>query len=1628
MSPGGPFSPARLARFRDLLAARGLDVAPAAAIPRRPPDEPLAASFAQERLWFLQQLEPASPAYNLPLALELGGPLRPAVLAASLAAVVSRHEALRTTFAVADGRPVPRVAPPPRPRLPLVDLGALTAARRGAEAQRLAGAEARRPFDLSRGPLLRSALLRLGLEEHRLVLVLHHVAADAWSVGILAAELSALYTAGVEARPAELGPLPIQYGDYARWQRRELAGERLAAHLGWWRQRLAGSPAVLALPTDRPRPARLGDRGGVVSVELPPPLAGRLEPFCRRQGVSLFMALLAAFAALLHRYSGSERVVVGTPVANRGRLETEGLIGLFVNTLALPVDLVGDPAFDQLLARVAALVLGAFEHQELPFERLVEELRPQRDLAAQPLFQTLFQLQSAPRPAPRLGPVEVRALAVASGTAKLDLLLGLAATAEGLVGGFEYQAELFDRPTVARMAGHLWSLLAGALAEPGRRLSQLPLLTAAERQALLREWNDTAAPPPGRCLHQLFEAQVERTPEALALVCERDGAALTYRELNRRANRLARRLRARGVGPETLVGLGLERSAALAVAVLGVLKAGGAYLPLDPAQPQPRLAAMLAASGARHLVGARELDLDGPATRLDVEPPEAGVAGNAAPRAERSREEASPEATAAENAGAATEGGRGEAPRGAGATSTGEPDDLNPDSGVVAENLAYVLFTSGSTGTPKGVALRHAGAAALVAWAAGAFAADELAGVLASTSLGFDLSVFELFVPWSRGGRVILVESALSLSGLPATAQVTLVNTVPSAMEELLRLAALPPCLRVANLAGEPLARALADRLHAHGPGVRVWNLYGPSEASTYSTAALVPPGDGAAPSIGRPIAGTRAYLLDRRLEPVPAGVAAELCLAGAGLARGYLGRPELTAERFVPDPLSPEPGGRLYRTGDLARLRRDGELEFLGRIDRQLKVRGVRIEPGEIEALLLRHPDVAAAAVVPRDDPGAGRSLAACVVAAEGCSMDAAELRAWLRRQLPAVMVPALWLALPALPLSRHGKIDRAALAAAAAAAGARPGAAPAAGAQLPRGAAEEVVAAVWCDLLGRPDVGRHDSFFELGGHSLLATRCVARLRDAFGVELPLRALFETPTVAGVAARLEELLAGGPDATPDALPPPPAHTPLPPGATVPASFAQRRIWLLHELAPAAATYNAPLAARLRGPLDVAALAASLTEVVRRHEALRTTFERRDGEPVQRVAPAAPVVLPLLDLTALPPAPREAQLRRVLAAAAARPFDLQAGPLWSALLARTGKGDHALLLNIHQIAADGWSIGVLLREAALLYGAFARRAPSPLPEPRLQYADFALWQRRLLVGGTLDRQLAWWRNRLVFRPEPPPPLAPARGPGGPPRGGKRVLLLPLLLRQRLEALGRGGGATLFITLLAAFDALLFLRSGDPEVRVGSPTAYRTHSAFEPLIGFFVNTLVLRTDLRGDPTFAELLARVRETALGAAAHQDLPYERLAEELLAERRGEGALFRVWFTLQNFPLAEVALPGLEISPLELAESATPGARFELGLLVWEVPSGLAVHFEYRADLYDDAAVEELAGQFAGLLEAVVARPEIRLAELGETLAAAAARRWSAEGERVREAMGAKLRAARQGAAGAGGAAQRR
>ncbi|MET0399317.1 MAG: non-ribosomal peptide synthase/polyketide synthase [Longimicrobiaceae bacterium] len=1530
---------AGLADRIEALRSTGSEAAPP--IVRVPRGGPLPLSFAQQRLWFIDRLEPGSAVYNMPYALRLRGRLDPAVLGRGLAEIARRHETLRTVFGTMGDEPVQVVRDAASAAVPVADLRGLAAGPREAELLRLAAEEAARPFDLAAGPLLRVAAVRLAEAEWALLFTMHHIVSDGWSAGVLLRELSELYGALAEGRRAELPALPVQYADYAAWQRGWPTGEALEAGIDFWRERLAGAPPLLPLPTDRPRPRVQDPRGARVRAHLPPDVARGVRALARREGATAFIALLAAWQLLLARYAGQDDVSVGTPVAGRTRLETEPLIGFFVNTLVLRTDLSGEPGFRELLGRVRETALGAYQHQEIPFERLVEALAPERSLAHTPLFQVMFVLEAGGRRELRLGGVEVEPLPTGGAeAAKFDLTLDLADDGEGISGWIAYRAGLWERATLERMAGHFARLAGAAVGDPDRPVGEFALATDEERARVLAEWGAAGhGDPGGDCIHDLFAAQARRTPDAVAVVHR--GEPTTYAELDRASIRLAHALRARGVGPEARVGVLLRRTPAALVALLGVLRAGGAYVPLDPELPADRVAFMLEEAEVRVVVTESALRGRVPAA-VDVLALDAEAASLAR-----------------------------------------EPGDA-PETGVSPENLCYLIFTSGSTGRPKGVAVRHRGAVVFLRFLRDVVPAEERASVLGATSLSFDVSVAEVFGTLCWGGKLVLVDNALELPDV-ADQDVRLVVAVPTAAAELVRAGGIPRSVRAFNLAGEALPAELARALYELGHVRAVRNLYGPTEATVYATWSPVPRGSESV-RIGRPVAGARAYVLDPELAPQPVGVPGELYLAGEGLARGYAGRPGLTAERFVPDPFG-EPGSRMYRVMDRARWRPDGELEYLGRSDRQVKVRGFRVEPGEVEAALERHARVREAVVVAREDAPGDARLVAYVVPEAGGEPTWAELRAHLAGWLPDYMVPGALVVLDRLPLGVGGKVDRRALPA------------PRWGAEAayaaPRTPLEAVLADVFAAVLRRERVGIHDGFFELGGHSLLATRVLSRLRGALGVEVPLRAVFEAPTVAALAGRVEAALRA--ERSADERIPRRAG-----GGPSPLSFAQQRLWFIHQLDPGSSAYNMPFALRLRGALDVPALRGSLAELVRRHEAVRTVIVERAGEAVQVVLPAAPVPLPVVDLAGLPDAPRRAEAARRVAGEGRRPFDLARGPLLRVLLVRTAAEEWALCLTMHHVVSDGWSMGVLVREVSALYAAFSRGEASPLPEPELQYADFAAWQRGWLAGPRLEEQLRFWRDRL----DGAPPLLdlptdhPRRGAPGAAETGRPFELAPELTRG-LRELGHRENATLFMTLLAAWQALLGRWAGQDDVVVGTAIANRTRAELEGLIGFFVNSLVLRVDLSGDPGFRELLGRVRETTLGAFAHQDLPFERLVEELAPERSlVHNPLFQVMFALQNMELGTPTLGELEMEPLEAADV---GAKFDLRVTLSEVGDGIQGQILYRADLFDGSTIERMVEHFRVLLEAAVAEPDRRLRAL--PLAPAAERemlvaRWSGTG----------------------------
>jgi len=1039
------------------------------------------ASFAQQRLWFLDQLEPGSHLYNIPQAIRLSGALKTEALRQSLAAIVARHESLRTTFALIDGAVSQLIAERQAVEMPVTDLSDLPEAEREAEVERLAQAEAQRPFDLSRGPLLRASLLRLGAEEHVLLLTMHHIASDGWSMGIFYQELATLYDACSKAEPSPLQELPIQYADYALWQHEWLQGEVLGQQLAYWKQQLTGAPAALELPTDYARPAALSYRGARQSLLLPKSLAQSLKALSQQEGVTLFMTLLAAFQILLSRYSGQQDIVVGSPIAGRTQSETEGLIGFFVNTLVLRSDLSGNPTVRELLGRVREVALEAYAHQDVPFERLVEELQPERSLNRTPLFQVMFILQNAPQPTRQLGDLSLSFLSLSTQTSKFDLTLSLSEVADGLRASFEYSTDLFEAATITRLLGHFQNLLEAIAADPNRRLSDLPRLTEAEREQLLVEWNQTRTDyPKDAGIHQLFEAQVEQTPEAVAVVFE--GQQLTYRELNRRANQLAHYLRKQGVGPEALVGICLERSIETVVALLGILKAGGAYVPLDPAYPKERLSFMLEDTQVPVLLTQQRLIGKLPEHRAQVICLDTGWQAIA------------------------------------------QESEENPISGTTAENLAYVIYTSGSTGRPKGVAVPHRGVVRLVKNTNYVnLSSDEV--FLQFAPISFDASTFEVWGCLLNGARLVVFPAHTpSLDELGQAIERHQVTTLwlTASLFHLMVDGHLKYLRHVRQLlaGGDVLSVPHVEKVLRELKGCQLINGYGPTESTTFTCCHLITSNDrreGSIP-IGRPIANTQVYILDRYLQPVPVGVPGELFIGGDGLARGYLNRPELTQARFIPNPFSTRAEDRLYRTGDLVRYLPDGDIEFLGRIDQQVKIRGFRIELGEIEAALSQHPLVRESVVIAREDAPGDKRLVAYLTLSQKAEEIASELRRFLKEKLPDYMVPSAFVLMAAFPLSPNGKVDRRAL--------------PAPDEIRPEVARDFVapkdelelrLIGIWEKVLGVHPVGVRDNFFDLGGHSLIAVRLFTEIEQMFGKHLPLATLFQAPTIEQLAGVLRE-------------------------------------------------------------------------------------------------------------------------------------------------------------------------------------------------------------------------------------------------------------------------------------------------------------------------------------------------------------------------------------------------------------------------------------------------------------------------------------------------------------------------
>jgi amino acid adenylation domain-containing protein len=1533
------FEQSTLAGFAETLseasrAQAGKPVPPIVPVSR---DQLLPLSFAQQRLWFIEQLEPAGAAYHIPQVLRIKGSLNIDALEKACNEIVRRHEILRTIFVVDNGEPVQVITPFKPTRIPLVDLSSQLLEDCEAASVRICTEEVQRPFDLEQGPLLRLKLLRLGSEEYLLIVTMHHIVTDGWSFGVLVGEVTTLYQAFLSDNASPLPELPIQYADYAYWQRQWSVGED-EEQLEYWRRQLGALP-ILELPTDRPRPSQLSYRGRQLPFEFSESLTRRLKQLRRERGATLFMILLAGFQILLHRYTGQEDIVVGTPIANRQRLEIENLIGFFVNTLALRVDLSGAPTFSEVLARVREVSLGGYAHQDIPFERLVQELQPGRDLSRNPLFQVLFALQNAPSEKLELPGLTLTPEEFESGSTRFDLECLMWEQGEGLRGLFVYSEDLFDEATVRRMLASFEVLLNSIANAPDEPINALPFLTEEDERQQLVAWNDTAAVfPHEQCVHQLVAQQAQSTPEATALVFGTE--RLNYRELNARANQLAHYLQKMGVGRETTVGIMMERSTEMLISVLGTLKAGGAYLPLDPEFPRDRLSFMLADAGARMLLTQHQLLDLLPEINVEVVCPA------------RDWEQIALE------------------------------DEDDPADRSTPDNLAYVIYTSGSTGKPKGVAMPHGPLVNLIRWQAKL--SPGATRTLQFASLSFDVSFQEIFSTWCTGGALILVgeetrRDSQELLRTLVQGRIDRLFLPYVALQHLAQVAVaenmFPQNLRQVITAGEQLKitreiRSLFGKL----VNCSLDNQYGPSEthvASGFILAGATEEWPGL-PPIGRPIANTELYVLDTWMRPVALGATGELYIGGECLARGYLNRPEMTAERFTPNPFASHGGRRLYRTGDLVRYMPDGVLHFLGRRDHQAKVRGYRIEMGEVEIALRQHPSARDAVVIAHEARTGEKRLVAYVLVDRETDLTTNDLRSHLIQKLPEYMIPSTFVMLDHFPLTPGGKIDRLAL----------PGPEQIELSEervhvAPRTPTEQLLAGLWADVLGVEQVGIHDDFFDLGGHSLMATRLISRVREAFRIELPVRSLFVTPTLAALSETIETEMRSGEDRQ---------ELPLLPvlrTGELPLSFAQQRMWFLNQLDPDSATYNISSAIRLAGQLNKLALELSFSEIVRRHEALRTTFGNMEGRAVQVIAPAAPMILEVDDLSLLPPTEREVEARRLAREEARAPFKLALEPLLRARLLKLTDEEHVLLLTMHHIISDGWSMSVLVSELTTLYPAFAAGRSQVLPELPIQYADFAVWQKHWLTGEVLARQLSYWKRQLAGT------LPLLELPSDRPRpsvqsyhGAQHSLELSIAVSKRLKEISRQYGATLFMTLLAAFKLLLSRYTAEEDIIIGTPIAGRNRTELEGLIGFLVNTLVLRTDLSGNPRFHELLNRVREVTLQAFQHQELPFEKLVDVLQPARDpSHTPLFQILFTFQNPTQTAMTVHGLDLSVIELPDET---AKFDLILMMSERGERIAGTFVYNTDLFEAATIERLGKHFCSLLEAIVANPSQRLSAL--------------------------------------------
>jgi amino acid adenylation domain-containing protein len=1475
---------------------------PAVTAQERPALIPL--SYNQERLWFIDQLE-GSVAYHMPGVLRLRGKPDTGALVASLKQILIRHEVLRTVIKVHDGQAYQHIQPADD-----WELQQSTFHGDDAQLQSYISSLVSHPFDLSKDYMLRCHLLKTGADEYLLVITLHHVASDGWSIGIIVKELIDLYAAAIAGVKPALPPLPVQYADYALWQRAYISGAWLATHLSYWQQQLSDVP-VLALPADYARPAVQSSHGTALDFEIAAPLVAGLQALSKEQGTTLFMTLLSVFKVLLYRYSGQEDICVGAPVAGRTRQETEGLAGFFVNTLVLRSDLSGNPSFLSLLQQVKQTTLSAYDHQEVPFEQVVSAVVKERELSHNPLFQVMFVLHNIPAaPELQLGGLHIEQTDRIPSTSQFDQTWSLEESPGGLSVRVTYCTDLFADSTIRRMQDHFVQLLASVVSAPDMPVGHLPLLSSAEQISLQSGLHYISADyPQEETLLDLFDAQVLRTPSAIAVAYE--DSHLTYAALSAKADELAGYLQANGVYSDTLVAVCIDRSLDMIVSILGVLKVGGAYVPIDPLYPQERIAWMLENTGAAICISSSRV-----AAVLE------GITGIQVVLADQLKY-----------------------------------DGVIEKISVQPENLAYVIYTSGSTGKPKGVMIEHRSLYNFLRSMQTILGVDETSSMLAITTYCFDIAYLEFYLPLIAGGKVIIVDRETAtdgflLSALLAEKRPVFMQATPSTWQMLMEAGWENKEGVTILTGGEAIKEVLKNKLVSLSDK-KVWNMYGPTEATIWAAVKALVYEEKV--TIGTPIHNTRCYIIDANRQLVPVGVAGELCISGIQVARGYLGRPELNREKFIDHPF--EPGEKLYLTGDVARWLSDGNVECMGRKDDQVKIRGYRIEPGEIESVLTTCGLVNQAVVVPQTDHHGNSRLIGYVVPAG--AYDREEILARLKTRLPDHMIPAVLIEMDKLPLLPSGKINKKAL--------------PAPDAKdlqttvytAPRNETEQYLAHVWEDLLGITSAGIYDNFFSLGGNSLLAMRVIAAIRGHLNTEVGVKALFLYPTIAQLAIHLDGQESGLPLSSIIAGERP-AHIPL--------SYSQRYLWLI-DRQYGTAHYHMPGVWRLTGQPDYAALESALRKLPERHEILRTVIVEEDGMAYQKIIDIDNWKLNIIQGEAFADDP--VALEEYLTSLFYQPFDLSAAYVFRAYLIYLSPQEHVLMTVTHHIASDGWSAGILMRELLAYYNAYVTGNTAQVETLKIQYGDYAIWQRQHLSEPEQGNKLAYWKRKLTGAVMLDLPTDHERTGKLPVSAGFTQLYIDKDTTARLEELSQQQGATLFMTLLAAFKIVMCHYSGQTDICIGSVIAGRNRLETENLIGFFVNLLVLRSDLSGNPVFAALLQQVKNTTMEAYTYQDIPLELIANELTGNfDPAVNPFFRTVFALENVPAEPVlSLESLSARMVAIPHLTTP---FELSVSISVVPEGMRIDTAYSNELYKEETINFLLQTYAGVLKSIAHQPD--------------------------------------------------